>query len=57
MVRAYREFEDLYDVSVIAVTLDSRREALISRLSMQGVTYSNAMVLAKRFLGAVSWAK
>jgi hypothetical protein len=56
-VRAYREFEDLYDVSVIAVTQDRSREALISRLSMQGVTYSNAMALAKRFLGAVSWAK
>jgi S1-C subfamily serine protease len=55
--RAYREFEDLYDVSVIAVTQDRSREALISRLSMQGVTYSNAMALAKRFLGAVSWAK
>jgi hypothetical protein len=42
---------------VIAVTQDRSREALISRLSMQGVTYSNAIALAKRFLGAVSWAK
>lgn len=55
--RAYREFDDLYDVSVVAVTQDRSREALISRLSMQGVTYGNAMALAKRFLGAVSWAK
>src|SRR4029079_10959303 len=55
--RADREFEDLYDVSVIAVTQDRSREALISRLSMQGVTYGNAIALAKRFLGAVSWAQ
>jgi serine protease Do len=55
--RAYREFEDLYDVSVVAVTQDRSREALISRLSMQGVTYENAMALARRFLGAVAWAK
>ena len=55
--RAYRDFEDLYDVSVVAVTQDRSREALISRLSMQGVTYSNATALAKRFLGAVAWAK
>ena len=57
MPRAYPKFEDLYDVSVIAVPQDRSREALISRLSMQGVTYSNATALAKRFLGAVSWAK
>jgi hypothetical protein len=55
--RAYREFEDLYDVSVVAVTQDRSREALISRLSMQGVTYGNAMALARRFLGSVAWAK
>jgi len=45
------------DVSVIAVSLNRSREALISRLSMQGVTYSNAIALAKRFLGDVSWSK
>jgi hypothetical protein len=55
--RAYRDFEDLYDVSVVAVTQDRSLEALISRLSMQGVTYSNATALSKRFLGSVSWAK
>jgi hypothetical protein len=55
--RAYRDFEDLYDVSVVAVTLDRSREALISRLSMQGVTYANATALARRFLGGVAWAK
>ena len=51
--RAYRDFAGLYDVSVIAVTQDSDQEALVSRLSMQGVDYENAMQLAQRFLGEV----
>jgi S1-C subfamily serine protease len=55
--RAYREFEGLYDVSVITVTQDRSREALVSRLNMQGVTYDNALALAKRFVEALAWAK
>jgi S1-C subfamily serine protease len=51
--RAYREFEGLYDVTVLAVTQDRAREALVTRLSMQGVAYDNAMQLARRFLEEV----
>jgi serine protease Do len=51
--RAYRDFEGLYDVSMMAVTQDSAREALVTRLSMQGVAYDNAMHLAQRFLEEV----
>ena len=51
--RAYREYEGLYDVSVAAVTQDSAREALVTRLSMQGVAYESALELARRFLGEV----
>jgi S1-C subfamily serine protease len=51
--RAYREFEDLYDVVVVTVTQDRAREALISRLDMRGVTYDNAMLLGRQFLTAV----
>jgi hypothetical protein len=51
--RAYREFEGLYDVAVLAVTQDRGSEALVMRLSMQGVAYDNATELAKRFLGEV----
>jgi hypothetical protein len=55
--RAYREFEGLYDVAVLAVTQDRAREGLVMRLSMQGVAYDNAMQLARRFLGEVRVAK
>ena len=55
--RAYREFDGLYDVWVMTVTQDRGTEALVSRLSMQGVTYPNAMALGKRFIEAVQWTK
>lgn len=55
--RAYRAFAGLYDVSVTAVTQDQGREALVSRLTLQGVAYDNAVALAKRFLEAVQWTK
>jgi serine protease Do len=51
--QAYREFEGLYDVVLIAVTQDHGSEALISRLSLQAVGYDEAMALGKRFLEAV----
>jgi serine protease Do len=53
--RAYREFEGLYDVWVMTITQDRGTEALVSRLSLQGVTYPNAMVFGKRFIEAVQW--
>lgn len=55
--RAYREFEGLYDVALIAVTQDDGSEALVSRLSMQAVGYDDAMDLGRRFLDAVRVSK
>lgn len=54
---AYREFAGLYDVSVTAVSEDRGDEAVVSRLSLQGIAYDSAVVLAKRFLEAVRWTK
>lgn len=54
--RAYRDFDGLYDVSVMAVTEDRDREALVSRLNMRGITYANAQALGRRFLGAIGWS-
>jgi serine protease Do len=55
--RAYRQFEGLYDVWVMTVTQDRDTEALVSRLTLQGVAYDNAIALTKRFIEAVQWAK
>lgn len=55
--RAYRDFAGLYDVALTTVTQDREREALVSRLAMQGVSYDNALALGRRFLGAIAWTK
>jgi serine protease Do len=51
--QAYREFDELYDVTLTAVTEDRGTEALVSRLSLWAVGYSEAIALSKRFLEAV----
>jgi serine protease Do len=51
--QAYREFDGLYDVALVAVTEDHGSEALVSRLSLQAVGYDDAMALGRRFLEAV----
>jgi hypothetical protein len=56
-MRAYREFEGLYNVTLIALTQDRDREALIATLSMQGVSHANAVALGRRFLEAIEWQR
>jgi S1-C subfamily serine protease len=53
--RAYKDFPDLYDVALTTITQDRNKEALISRLSLQAVTYGAAQKLGKQFLEALSW--
>ena len=55
--RAYREFDGLYDVSLMLVTEDRDHEALVSRLSLQGVSYDNAVNVAQRLIEMVQWTK
>jgi hypothetical protein len=54
-MRAYREFEGLYNVTLLAVTQDRDREALLAQLTMQGVSHANAVALGRRFLEAIEW--
>ena len=56
-VRAYREFQGIYDVVLVAVTQDNGREALVSQLNLPAVGYEDAMALGKRFLEAVRVTK
>jgi S1-C subfamily serine protease len=52
---AYRDFAGIYDVALVTITQDRNKEALISRLVMQGVSYDAALALAQRFMGAILW--
>ena len=56
-MRAYREFEGLYNVRLLALTQDRDREALLAQLTMQGVSYANAVAFGRRFLEAIRWAR
>ena len=55
--RAYREYEGLYDVTLIALTQDQNREALRAQLNMQGVDWEGAQRLGRRFLEGLQWAR
>ena len=54
-MRAYREFEGLYNVTLLALTQDRTREALLAQLTMQGVSQANAAALGRRFIEAIEW--
>jgi len=56
-MRAYREFQGLYNVTLIALTQDREREALLGQLTMQGVSHANAVALGQRFLESIRWAR
>jgi len=55
-MRAYREFEGLYNVTLVALTQDRDREALLAQLTMQGISHANAIAVGRRFLEAIEWA-
>ena len=54
-VRQYRLFPDLYDFNVTVVSLDDESQALVSRLTLQGVAFDSGERILKRFLGALQW--
>jgi serine protease Do len=54
-MRAYREFEGIYNVTLIALTQDRDREALLAQLTMTGVSQANAATLGRTFLEAIEW--
>jgi S1-C subfamily serine protease len=51
--RAYRDFPDLYDVTVVLVTQDHDHEALVSKLSLTGIHFDNAVAFTQDFLAAL----
>jgi serine protease Do len=56
-VRAHREFEGLFDMNIIATTVDRRTEALSNSLDVRGVTFANGNRLLRSLLEASAWTK
>jgi hypothetical protein len=55
-MRAYREFQGLYNVTLLVLTQDRDREALLAQLTLQGVSHANAVAVGRRFIEALEWA-
>lgn len=53
-VRAYREFEGLYDFSLLTATTDDRLSNLQSRLDASGVSYDNGLRISRTFLNEIA---
>ena len=49
-VQAYRDFEDVYDISFSVATQDRGDTVLVSQLSLEGFTFDNALRLTEQFL-------
>lgn len=52
-VRAYREFDQLYDFSLITATTNSSAISLQSRLDASGIGYDNGMRITRAFLSNI----
>ncbi len=56
-LRAYKKLPGLYDLAVLVATLDQPRAGVQGRFDAQGLSFANAQVLAKHYLGAFGWTR
>lgn len=56
-VRAYRNFADIYDFSVLTVTTDESLMNLQSRLDIAGISYEEGLLFSQLFLSSISREK
>jgi hypothetical protein len=54
-IRAYKEFDQLYDVLFVAASLDHKQQGLISHYTLAGVTKDSALAFTQKFMDAISW--
>ena len=50
---AYRKFDQLYDMNLIAVTLDADKRGVLTRVDMSGVNLANAKRVARAYLHGI----
>jgi serine protease Do len=56
-LRRYRKLDGLYDAVIKTVTLGDRSEGVVSTLTLAGVSYDNAALMARRFLESIAWTR
>ncbi len=54
-VRRYKKMAGLYDAILKAAVLREHNAGLLTRLSLSGVSFENAELMARRYLGAIAW--
>ncbi|MDY0108275.1 MAG: serine protease [Giesbergeria sp.] len=52
---AYRKLPGLYDMTVLAVTLNQPTQGVLGRLDVRGIGFDNGLKLAERYLQAFQW--
>jgi len=53
--RAYKDYDGLFDVVYLGVSIDKYEEALISHFALAGVSQESAQAFMAKFMEAVSW--
>ena len=53
--RRYRKLPGLYDVVFRLATLGQPKEGLLTTLTMSGVSFTNALTMVRRYVGAIKW--
>lgn len=52
---AYRKLPGLYDMTVLAATLNQPTQGVLGRLEVRGIAFDNGLKLAERYLQAFKW--
>ncbi|MCK7593398.1 S1 family peptidase [Pseudomarimonas salicorniae] len=55
--QAYKDFPGIYDIELLALTRDSSKTALLSRLAIRGTSYENGLREGRRFLEGIAWKR
>lgn len=54
-VRAYKDFDQLFDVLYIAASIDFEQSGLISHFTLSGVSKASAQQFTQHFMDAIAW--
>ncbi len=53
--RRYKKYDGLFDASLVMVTIDHKREALLVKYAASGISKENAIALFKRVMESIEW--
>lgn len=53
--RRYRKYDGLYDASLLMVTIDRNRQALLVKYAASGISKQNAIDLFRRVMESIEW--